>query len=89
MQIRQERHEPWRGGLRWAAFGALGLASACLNPDISDEPPISESLAALDAPDAGGSALEEGPDLTQVPSSAPPQPSIHRRTVRGPNPTRR
>jgi hypothetical protein len=87
----QERRQRLRGSARLAILAALGLASACLNPEISDEPPISESEAALDAPDApdaGSSDDEQQPDVTEVPSTAP-SPPITRRPVWAPNPTRR
>jgi hypothetical protein len=57
-----------RTGARMAMISVFGLVSACLNPDISDEAPLSErGAAALDAPDAGTSTVEE-------PSSVEPSP---------------
>jgi hypothetical protein len=54
-------------------FSALGLAVACLNPAISDEPPISESMAAIGSPDAGLAAFE--PPEEESPEEASPEES--------------
>jgi hypothetical protein len=44
-----------------AIVGMLALAPACLNPDISDEPPLSEEVIALElCRHAGGGALDGG-----------------------------
>ena len=40
----------------------FGLALSCLNPDISDEEPITETAAALGAPDAGSADLDQPSD---------------------------
>lgn len=51
--------------------GALGLASACLNPAISDEPPISETVSVAEGYDAGVEAVEPASEAEPAPSSAP------------------
>jgi hypothetical protein len=89
MQRQAERDKRSRRGSSWAIFAALGLATACLNPEISNEVPLSESTAALDGPDAGESAAEKTPDTTADPPTHPPEPSIDRRAVVTRNPTRR
>ena len=49
-RIKPPRH-PRRARTGWGLLGvlsgALGLGSACLNPEISDEPPISASAIAV------------------------------------------
>ncbi len=75
-------------------FSALGLAVACLNPAISDEPPISESMAAIGSPDAGLAAFEppeeESPEAVPVePLPSAPQPPGGRRDERTRRPMRR
>jgi hypothetical protein len=101
MQIRTGRNLRRHSGVVvLAAFSALGLASACLNPAISDELPISESLAAIGSPDAGlfePSPDEASPDVASPdepspdtePSPSAPQPPRVRRVERTRNPTRR
>lgn len=91
MQTRTVRStRPHRGVRRFLISGGLGLASACLNPDISDEPPISESAVAIDAPDAGAWALEQPfePEPEPEPTQSP-QPSPGRRDGVTRNPARR
>jgi len=54
--------------------GALGLTSACLDPAISDEAPISESMPVLDGFDAGVEAVEDAPEELPAPTTAAPEP---------------
>jgi hypothetical protein len=58
-----------------AALSALGLMVACLNPAISDEPPISESLAAIGSPDAGLPSLQASPDEGSPDEGSPDEAS--------------
>jgi hypothetical protein len=54
--------------------GALGLASACLNPAISDEAPVSEVVPVVDGEDtldAGVAAAENPPETPPTPSPPP------------------
>jgi hypothetical protein len=57
----------WRGVTLMCC--GLGLAAACLNPAISDEPPVSETTLVLDSPDAGAPVVE-------APDESPPEPSM-------------
>jgi hypothetical protein len=74
-----------------AIVGMLALAPACLNPDISDEPPLSEEVIALELSDAGTPAAEPSMAEPSVPDeSAAPTPSPPRtRRSTGPEMTRR
>jgi hypothetical protein len=76
-------------GLVLATASALGLASACLNPAISDEPPRSESVAISDSADAGTQDLEPSSEALPEPPSASAEPARGRRDERPRNPTRR
>jgi hypothetical protein len=87
------RHTPPHQGRFLGLCTAFGLALSCLNPDISDEAPITETTAALEIPDAGRAALEppgdsdedeedDAPsddDTDTTPSDDPPQPQTDRR----------
>jgi hypothetical protein len=67
----------------------LGLALSCLNPDISDEAPISETTAALEGADAGaefelpsdtpGDDTPTNDAADTPPSEQPSQPTKARR----------
>jgi hypothetical protein len=86
MQTRKNRGVRPRTAVLLALATAFGLASACLNPDISDEPPLSERAAALDAPDAGTPTIEGPSSVEPSPSE---RPSRSRRDVVRRDPARR
>ena len=85
---RSHRSKPRRRLSRSAVVllcGSLELASACLNPAISDEAPISQGVSVLEAYDdetfdAGVEAADEAPEARPTPEAPPERPRGDTRT---------